>query len=160
MFPPRLPASVGEGPSCGHCAVQVLHIDRNNYYGGQSASLNLNQVRSGAGAAQGPQPAVQAQAERQQSGSTRTRVDVAAQSTVARAQNTMAAWWCHSLLPAAESDQATAPERSHCSTADDRSGMMPSLSQCCCATCSPPPAAAVRAVPPRPAAATGAGAQP
>lgn len=24
--------------------VQVLHIDRNNYYGGQSASLNLNQV--------------------------------------------------------------------------------------------------------------------
>jgi hypothetical protein len=23
----------------------VLHIDRNNYYGGQSASLNLNQVR-------------------------------------------------------------------------------------------------------------------
>lgn len=24
---------------------QVLHIDRNNYYGGQSASLNLNQVR-------------------------------------------------------------------------------------------------------------------
>lgn len=25
-------------------SVQVLHIDRNNYYGGQSASLNLNQV--------------------------------------------------------------------------------------------------------------------
>ena len=25
---------------------QVLHIDRNNYYGGQSASLNLNQVHS------------------------------------------------------------------------------------------------------------------
>jgi RAB protein geranylgeranyltransferase component A len=25
--------------------LQVLHIDRNNYYGGQSASLNLNQVR-------------------------------------------------------------------------------------------------------------------
>ena len=24
--------------------MQVLHIDRNNYYGGQSASLNLNQV--------------------------------------------------------------------------------------------------------------------
>ena len=24
---------------------QVLHIDRNNYYGGQSASLNLNQVK-------------------------------------------------------------------------------------------------------------------
>lgn len=24
---------------------QVLHIDRNNYYGGQSASLNLNQAR-------------------------------------------------------------------------------------------------------------------
>ena len=23
----------------------MLHIDRNNYYGGQSASLNLNQVR-------------------------------------------------------------------------------------------------------------------
>ena len=23
---------------------QVLHIDRNNFYGGQSASLNLNQV--------------------------------------------------------------------------------------------------------------------
>ena len=25
-------------------ALQVLHIDRNNYYGGESASLNLNQV--------------------------------------------------------------------------------------------------------------------
>ena len=25
-------------------SLQVLHIDRNNYYGGQSASLNLNQV--------------------------------------------------------------------------------------------------------------------
>ena len=25
---------------------QVLHMDRNNYYGGESASLNLNQVRS------------------------------------------------------------------------------------------------------------------
>jgi Rab GDP dissociation inhibitor len=24
--------------------LQVLHMDRNNYYGGQSASLNLNQV--------------------------------------------------------------------------------------------------------------------
>ena len=29
-----------------YAAVQVLHIDRNNYYGGQSASLNLNQVLS------------------------------------------------------------------------------------------------------------------
>lgn len=26
-------------------AMQVLHIDRNNYYGGESASLNLQQVR-------------------------------------------------------------------------------------------------------------------
>jgi len=26
--------------------LKVLHIDRNNYYGGASASLNLNQVRS------------------------------------------------------------------------------------------------------------------
>lgn len=25
---------------------KVLHMDRNNYYGGQSASLNLNQVRT------------------------------------------------------------------------------------------------------------------
>jgi Rab GDP dissociation inhibitor len=25
--------------------MKVLHMDRNNYYGGQSASLNLNQVR-------------------------------------------------------------------------------------------------------------------
>ncbi len=24
---------------------KVLHMDRNNYYGGESASLNLNQVR-------------------------------------------------------------------------------------------------------------------
>ncbi len=24
--------------------LKVLHMDRNNYYGGQSASLNLNQV--------------------------------------------------------------------------------------------------------------------
>lgn len=29
--------------------LQVLHIDRNNYYGGQSASLNLNQVCWGEG---------------------------------------------------------------------------------------------------------------
>lgn len=29
--------------------VQVLHIDRNNYYGGVSASLSLSQVRHGAG---------------------------------------------------------------------------------------------------------------
>ncbi len=28
--------------------MKVLHMDRNNYYGGQSASLNLNQVRPGA----------------------------------------------------------------------------------------------------------------
>ena len=28
------------------CLVQVLHIDRNNYYGGESASLNLQQVQS------------------------------------------------------------------------------------------------------------------
>lgn len=35
-------------PTC----LQVLHMDRNNYYGGESASLNLNQVRSpGRGAA-------------------------------------------------------------------------------------------------------------
>ena len=27
---------------------QVLHMDRNNYYGGESASLNLNQVGHGA----------------------------------------------------------------------------------------------------------------
>ena len=26
--------------------LKVLHIDRNNYYGGEAASLNLNQVRS------------------------------------------------------------------------------------------------------------------
>lgn len=38
----------------GTCAIppQVLHIDRNNYYGGQSASLNLNQVCSKAGVEQ------------------------------------------------------------------------------------------------------------
>lgn len=30
---------------CYVICLQVLHIDRNNYYGGQSASLNLNQVR-------------------------------------------------------------------------------------------------------------------
>ena len=35
------------------CPLQVLHIDRNNYYGGQSASLNLNQVRGGGAAATG-----------------------------------------------------------------------------------------------------------
>ena len=28
-----------------HVVSQVLHMDRNNYYGGESASLNLNQVR-------------------------------------------------------------------------------------------------------------------
>lgn len=27
------------------CVVQVLHIDRNNYYGGETASLQLTQVR-------------------------------------------------------------------------------------------------------------------
>jgi RAB protein geranylgeranyltransferase component A len=26
--------------------LQVLHMDRNNYYGGESASLNLQQVSS------------------------------------------------------------------------------------------------------------------
>jgi Rab GDP dissociation inhibitor len=30
------------------CMWQVLHMDRNTYYGGESASLNLNQVRWGA----------------------------------------------------------------------------------------------------------------
>ena len=37
---------------------QVLHMDRNNYYGGESASLNLNQVRGvpgGSGEARGAQ---------------------------------------------------------------------------------------------------------
>lgn len=34
--------------SDGSLLVQVLHMDRNNYYGGESASLNLNQVRPGA----------------------------------------------------------------------------------------------------------------
>lgn len=33
-------------PSLSFCSrQQVLHMDRNNYYGGESASLNLNQVR-------------------------------------------------------------------------------------------------------------------
>lgn len=27
-------------------AMQVLHMDRNDYYGGESASLNLNQARN------------------------------------------------------------------------------------------------------------------
>ena len=42
-------AAEAKGWSCTVRAIpssslQVLHIDRNNYYGGQSASLNLNQV--------------------------------------------------------------------------------------------------------------------
>ena len=34
----------GEGKHLAHLSLQVLHIDRNNYYGGASASLNLKQV--------------------------------------------------------------------------------------------------------------------
>lgn len=30
----------------GESTMQVLHMDRNDYYGGQSASLNLNQARN------------------------------------------------------------------------------------------------------------------
>ena len=40
----RLPLALSFALSGIPCFVQVLHIDRNNYYGGQSASLNLNQV--------------------------------------------------------------------------------------------------------------------
>lgn len=75
-------------------------------------------------AERGPRRGRSQQCRRKQSGSTRTRVDAAAQRTVARAQRTMAAWWCHGPLPAAESAQAAARERSHCSTVDDRSGMI------------------------------------
>lgn len=42
MHPRHLPAA--QACPCPHPPLQVLHIDRNNYYGGQSASLNLNQV--------------------------------------------------------------------------------------------------------------------
>ena len=43
----RLPAPRSRPPLTAPpwLPLQVLHIDRNNYYGGQSASLNLNQVR-------------------------------------------------------------------------------------------------------------------
>ena len=58
-------------PRSSKAAVQVLHIDRNNYYGGQSASLNLNQV----GAAQGGAPG------RQLRVATRRRVVQAAAAT-------------------------------------------------------------------------------
>ena len=39
-----LPQCTGNATYPGSLHLQVLHIDRNSYYGGESASLSLNQV--------------------------------------------------------------------------------------------------------------------
>ena len=35
----------GAGACVTNCTLQVLHMDRNDYYGGESTSFNLTQVR-------------------------------------------------------------------------------------------------------------------
>ena len=107
---------------------QVLHIDRNNYYGGQSASLNLNQVS----------------ARRQESAGRGAGGQLPGGAAVVQ-------------LPRAESRGLVSTSSPCCPERLLLLLLLPAPPACLLLRAPPPTPAALRAVPPRPEAARGAG---